>query len=131
MPIPWMTVLKAVPWTEVIRNAPQVAEGAKKLWGTVNKKSQSAREQAPPGSAVAPLDAPDLTRLAERLAVQEAVAADLHAQMLASSELIKTLADQNSLLIARVDTHRRRLAWLTAATVVLAIGFVALALLGG
>ncbi|HPF27963.1 MAG TPA: hypothetical protein P5528_10735 [Steroidobacteraceae bacterium] len=125
MPIPWMTVLKVVPWTDVIRTAPQVVEAARKLWGTVSKNSQP-----PPGSAVAPLDTPDISRLDERLAAQESIAADLHAQMLASSELIKTLADQNSMLIARVDTHRRRIAWLITATGVLAVGLVWLAVLG-
>ena len=32
MGLSWITVLKAVPWTEVVRNAPAVAEGARKLW---------------------------------------------------------------------------------------------------
>ena len=31
MAIPWLTVLQAVPWGDVIRNAPKVADGAKKL----------------------------------------------------------------------------------------------------
>ena len=31
MAIAWLTVLKMVPWGEVINNAPKVADGAKKL----------------------------------------------------------------------------------------------------
>ena len=29
MAIGWLTILKTVPWTEVISNAPKVADGAK------------------------------------------------------------------------------------------------------
>lgn len=32
MAIGWLTILKSVPWAEVISNAPKVAEGARKLW---------------------------------------------------------------------------------------------------
>lgn len=34
----WLTVLKMVPWGDVIENAPKVAQGAKKLWSSVGKK---------------------------------------------------------------------------------------------
>jgi hypothetical protein len=40
--------------------------------------------------------------------------ADLHQQMLASSELIQALADQNTQLIRRVEVNRVRLLWLAA-----------------
>ena len=38
MPIPWLTVLQSVPWSDVISNAPKVAGGAKKLWDSVARK---------------------------------------------------------------------------------------------
>lgn len=31
MAIGWLTILKSVPWTEVIRNVPKVAEGGAKF----------------------------------------------------------------------------------------------------
>lgn len=37
MAIPWMTVLKLVPWNDVIRNAPQIADAARKLWDNCRK----------------------------------------------------------------------------------------------
>lgn len=43
--------------------------------------------------------------------------------MLASSELIKTLAEQNAQLIRRIEDNRKRLVWL--AGVAAAIGIVA------
>ena len=39
MAIGWLAVLKMVPWSDVIENAPKVASGAKKLWNSVGKKS--------------------------------------------------------------------------------------------
>ena len=45
----------------------------------------------------------------------ETAITDLHAQMLASSELIKALADQNAQLIKRIEFNRVRWLWLAAA----------------
>jgi hypothetical protein len=41
--------------------------------------------------------------------------------MLASSELIKEMAEQNAQLIKRVETNRARLVWLALFTAALAI----------
>ncbi|MBP8901469.1 MAG: hypothetical protein KBG41_02535 [Thiobacillaceae bacterium] len=56
-----------------------------------------------------------------RLATLETTATNLHDQMLASSELIKTLAEQNAQLVARVEAHRVRVMWLAGALVMLGI----------
>lgn len=122
MPIPWLTVLKAVPWSEVISNAPKVADGAKKLWKTIGKKSPAegtevAAEHPPEPQTVATLHA--------RLAEVEAAQAELHDQLLASSELIQALAEQNALLISRAEMMRVRVSWLQAAVAVLAIAVLA------
>ena len=45
----------------------------------------------------------------------------MHEQMLAPSELIKALADQNARLIRRIETNRVRVLWLSAATAVVVI----------
>jgi hypothetical protein len=111
MAIPWLAVLKIVPWKEVISNAPAVADGAKKLWNNVGKKP--AAPAAPASEVIAALQA--------RLTATEAATADLHNQMLASSELIKKLAEQNTQLIKRVEANRLRVVWLTAVIFVFAI----------
>jgi hypothetical protein len=117
MAIGWMSVLQLVPWGEVIRNAPQVAEGAKKLW-----KNVAGQEGTPPPSAPATAAAPtDLASLQVRLSEAEQALAALHEQMLASSEIIRALADQNTQLVQRVEAHRVRVKWLTLATVLLAV----------
>ncbi|MDB5964602.1 MAG: hypothetical protein JWQ72_1102, partial [Polaromonas sp.] len=38
MAIGWLAVLQWVPWSDVIKNAPKVAEAAKKLWNTTGKQ---------------------------------------------------------------------------------------------
>ena len=48
----------------------------------------------------------------------ELATAELHSQMLASSELIKSLAEQNGELIASIELNRRRMLWLALATLI-------------
>ena len=125
MAIGWLTVLQSVPWTEVISNAPKLAEGAKKLWNKA--ASNPAPQEAPPAaeSQAASPESQAIAALETRARSLEAAITDLHGQMLASSELIKALADQNAQLVARVEAHRVRVLWLSVATGV----FAAIALL--
>ena len=115
MALNWLTVLKHVPWTEVIATAPKVADGAKNLWKTVAGKraaDDTPTAEAPPQ---VPPDAEPFGALNARLSVLEATADDLHSQMLASSALIKSLAEQNEQLIVRLENQRRSLRWLLVA----------------
>lgn len=59
--------------------------------------------------------------LQARIAAMEEATGELHNQMLASSELIKTLAEQNTQLIQRIELSRVRLLLLSGVTVVVAI----------
>jgi coenzyme F420-reducing hydrogenase alpha subunit len=123
MPIGWMTVLQSVPWADVIRNAPKVAEGARKLWNTVGKNAP-VPEVAAPGGALTP-EAQAYTRVERRAAALEAEVATLREQMVATSELIQALAEQNTQLIQRVEANRVRVAWLSAAAALAALTAVA------
>jgi hypothetical protein len=121
MAIGWMAVLQLVPWSDVIKNAPKVAEGAKKLWHAVGKKpppaaaaaSGTAVQLSPEGRSIAALQA--------HVLALESATQDLHEQMLASSELIKALAEQNTQLIQRAELQRLRLLALAAVTAGVAI----------
>ena len=124
MPIPWLVVLQSVPWTDIIRNAPKVAEGAKKLWGTVKGKSSSDINNAATDQSSL-VDPNSLEGLNLRVQTMEIAITELHEQMLASSELIKTLAEQNTQLVGHIEINSRRLTWLSLVTVIL--GIVALA----
>lgn len=121
MSIGWLAVLKIVPWADVIGNAPMVADGAKKLWNAVAKKSPSPELPVATEQTALSSEAQAIATLQAQLAAVEAAASDLHNQMLASSELIKALADQNTQLIKRVEVNRIRVLWLAGATVILGI----------
>jgi hypothetical protein len=125
MAVGWMSVLKMVPWSDVISNAPKVADGAKKLWSTVAKKTGVAGESAPAEATATPQDLPAaelLALLQEQLARQEASLSDLHQQLLSSTALIQTLAEQNAQLVQRVEANRVRVRWLTLAVALLGLG---------
>ena len=117
MPIPWLTVLQAVPWGEVIRNAPKVADGAKTLWNKV--ATPAAGQQAPGPTSVA---VPTMAQLQAELA-------DLQVQMQAATQLIKELADQNTQLVRAVEVQRRQWRWLSGAVLLGGLVLVAWALL--
>ena len=121
MAIGWLTILQSVPWTEVIKNAPKVAEGARKLWSAVAKKHASADDSASSTQPAVSAEPHTLAALEARTTALEAAISDLHGQMLASSELIKALAEQNAQLVKRIEVNRKRTLWLVAATLVLAI----------
>lgn len=117
MAIGWLTVLKMVPWADVIENAPKVAIGAKKLWDKVGKKP-AAPELVP--TVVSSTPEPTLAQLRDQVAALQQVTEDLHQQMLDSTELIKTLAEQNTQLVKRVESNRKRLLWLALLLLLLA-----------
>ena len=121
MPIPWLVVLKSVPWTDVVRNAPKVADGAKKLWNAIGKQSPVMERDASTENPAALPEDQAIIKLQMHLATVEAATADLHEQMLASSELIKVLADQNTQLVQRIEANRVRVLWLTGAIAVLGV----------
>lgn len=121
MAIGWLAVLKSVPWTEVINNAPKVTDGAKKLWNAVAGRPSLAEAADWPDKPVASVDSESVIILETRITTLETAISDLHDQMLASTELIKALADQNVQLIQRIETTRVRVLWLSAATALVAM----------
>lgn len=121
MAIGWLAVLKMVPWRDVISNAPAVADGAKKLWKAVGKKSPASAARSVSTAPRIVTESQAVMLLQAQVVSLEALTADLHSQMLASSELINALAEQNAQLVKRVEINRRRVLWLAAITAVLAI----------
>jgi hypothetical protein len=121
MAIGWLTLLKAVPWVEVARKAPEVAESAKKLWNTIAKNTSKPEIEVQTEATSFSSEDQGIKWLKERLIANEAAYADLHNQMLASAELIKTLADQNAQLINAVELNRKRIVRLTVLTTMVAI----------
>ena len=127
MPIPWLTVLQSVPWSDVVRNAPKVAAGAKKLWDNVAQKGAAAQDPADTTSTVEA--EPTLLSLRADVMALRAASMRLQQQLAESSALVSELAEQNTQLIAGMDALRRkqkRMLW--ALLVVAAVALLALRL---
>lgn len=122
MAIGWLAVLQMVPWSDVIKNAPKVADGAKKLWNAVGKKTPApgSLPDADINATLSPENQTAAALQARVLALESATQA-LHEQMLASSELIKALAEQNTQLIQRAEINRVRLLALAGVTALVAV----------
>lgn len=128
MAIGWFALLKHVPWAEVINKAPAVADGAKKLWSAAAaKRARGAPVPGAEASAAPVLEGDAVAQLQAQVAALQAATAEMQNQMLESSALIKSLAEQNAELIARVHSHRMWVRWLTLAVAV--VGGVAALLL--
>ena len=125
-----LSVLKAVPWTEVMAAAPAIADGAKKLWGMVSSsKRQDKARHADAGAGE--LDISKLSeaaRLSLRVGELETQTAQLHAQMQETAKLVRELAQQNTALVARVELHRIRLRQLMVVNGVMILIFAGLVL---
>ena len=129
MALAWLKVLKAVPWSEVIAAAPQVASGARRLWDTVGRKGAPAPDLDGVGVTPAPIGDDGMDLLAAHIEQQDAAIAQMHGQLREASKLITELADQNAQLIARMEAARAKIqvvGLIAAASAVL--GLVSLAL---
>ena len=120
MAIGWLALLRAVPWAEVAKKAPEIAEGAKKLWGNVARKTPQTESEV---HTVYSSEEIDVKWLKDKIGVVEAANIELQKQMLTTSELIKALADQNTQLIKNIEINRVRIKWLAA--LIVAVGVVA------
>ena len=119
MPISWLTVLKMVPWGEVIDNAPKLATGARNLWSSVANKKSHASDHASTSDHVPGADwtLPELQAHTQGLRFQvhelRQQALQRDEQLQACAQLIASLAEQNEKLVARQAVlHRRQ--WLIA-----------------
>lgn len=125
MAVGWIGLLKNVPWRDVVSNAPKIAGGAKTLWNSVSKKIHGAPDDARSNPDPAPEN-----ESAMRIARLENDQRELRDQLARSSELIASLAEQNTQLVARLDAVRRGLRWLAVGLLV-AGGLALAALLRG
>jgi hypothetical protein len=128
MSISLLGAVKAVPWGDVIAAAPSVVQGANALWDRVAKKRPKGETEAPAAAA------PAGSTVDVRLAALEQVVTELQKEALASSQLIRSLAEQNVQLVREIEVLRLRSRVLLAAAVVFSVGLAAslyFALAGG
>ncbi len=123
MAIGWLTVLQSVPWSEVVRNAPKVAAGAKKLWGSVANKDGDGVDHSADLEAQSrqPPEHLTLGNLQTQIATLQSVAGELQQRLTESTGLITALAEQNTQLIQRIEAMRKRTARFGAALVVVGV----------
>ena len=110
-----LTVLSNIPWAQVVENAPKVAEAAGKLWSTVTRRNAETTEKLEAESQRPASEAELLRRRVDSL---EEALKTLQDEMQASSQLIKELAEQNTVLVQRIELNRLNLVRLTTATVI-------------
>lgn len=101
MALPWSTLVKAIPWSDVISKAPDLAQGARKLW-------QKAAGQSAAGPRQTQAEAPPADS-DTRFAGLEARLAEVGARQQEITELLAALATQNAELVSTADTLRRQL----------------------
>ncbi|MBL8453576.1 MAG: hypothetical protein JNK97_12590 [Zoogloea sp.] len=126
MALPWSTLVKAIPWSEVIARAPDLAQSARKLWQKAAPDTAAGSASQPPEGA-SPGDAP-------RFAALEGQLAEVSLRQQEGAELLAALAAQNAELVG--TTHQlqqrvRQLAIALGVTGALALAALLLALLGG
>lgn len=116
----WMTALKLVPWGEVVKSAPQIAEGARKLWQSVGagqRRAKTAPEDVP--VAVAGNEVQAIAALTGRIA-------QLERELAEASGLIHSMAEQDKQLVGQVAQLQQRLRRQAVMTLVLALGMLAI-----
>ena len=121
MAIPWLAILSNVPWKDVIDKAPKVADGAKKLWKSVAKKSGPSEHTNTNVKPAHSSEEQTIASLDTRVIELKNEVAALHDQMLASSEIIEALAEQNTQLIKSIEIFRGRVLRLGLLTVTLSL----------
>ena len=93
----WITVLKIIPWKDVLENAPHIAKAAKNLYaGTKNNTSSGSA-----GSSVPTSDSENITSRDLRLHEIEREVSDLNS-------VVRSLAKQNVRIVEAIEVLRVR-----------------------
>ena len=102
MAVGWVAAFKTIPWAKVLSYAPLILQSATKLWNSVAKKQPQTPllESQQQGKTLSAIEA--------RLSSLEQQTSQLRDEIVSSSELIKSLAEQNAELVQTVDILRKR-----------------------
>ncbi len=123
MALPWLALIKAVPWTEVVAHAPAVLSAAKKLW---QPKPGERPQPLPDGEGRGTGDgpaAPGQGASALRVAALESQVAELTGQLATTNQLVQDMAEQQARMLVQVEAQRQtlsRLRWVAVVALVLA-----------
>jgi hypothetical protein len=112
----WMTALKIIPWGSVVESAPHIVKAAKQIFAAT-KGSTSGSSAAPDWEAS---DVP--VSLDKRVRLLEAKIVELSDEQRSLAELVKSLAEQNAVMVEAIDVFRVRVKILLVVCVLLASG---------
>lgn len=112
----WMTALKIIPWGDVLESAPHIVKAAKHLF-SATKTDASGFTEAPSSSAGDGLA--NVDKLSKRVRLLETRIVELSDEQKSSTELIKSLAEQNALIVEAIEVFRVRVKILLIACILL------------
>ncbi|MDN5753850.1 MAG: hypothetical protein L0H15_11335 [Nitrosospira sp.] len=110
----WMTALKIIPWGDVLESAPHIVKAAKHLF-TATKTDASSFAETPDSSA----GKGPAHLLDQRIRLLETRIVELGNEQKSSTELIKSLAEQNALVVEAIEVFRVRVKILLVACILL------------
>ena len=98
----WITALKIIPWGSVLESAPHIVKAAKQVFSAAKSESGSVAEasSSPTGDGSVQPD--------RRVRLLEAKIIELGNEQRLSAELIKSLAEQNALIVEAIEVFRVR-----------------------
>jgi len=100
MAFPWSTVIGAIPWTDLVKAAPELARRARRLLGRGDAADDSG-PPPPPATAGAPSDRDEREALARELAA-------LKERQRQSDDVLRALAEQHDALVSAGEALRLR-----------------------
>jgi hypothetical protein len=130
MAIGWLAAFKAFPWSDAVAAAPSVVQAARRVWSSVRRTEGEAAAAAESARIKDRLSshADALSILEARVVRVESRAIEIANEAVASSEVLKSLAEQNSQLVRAVENlhdRTRLLLWLMGVWAVFTLVLVA------
>lgn len=116
MAIGWMTALKIIPWADVLESAPHIVKAAKRLFSATKADASTFAESSESSTSTGDNS---LANLDKRIRLIETRIIELSEEQKSSTELIKSLAEQNALIVEAVEVFRVRIKLLLTVCVLL------------
>jgi hypothetical protein len=113
MAISWMTALKIIPWGNVLESAPHIVKAAKHLFSATKADEDNYASASDPGRREG------LAGMDSRIRLMEERITELRQEQQSSAELIKSLAEQNALIVEAVEIFRMRLKIVLVTSIIL------------
>jgi hypothetical protein len=120
MAIGWMTALKIIPWGNVLESAPHIVKAAKHLFSAAKADQDDYASTSDPGRREG------LANLDSRVKLIEERITELRQEQQSSAELIKSLAEQNALIVEAVEIFRMRLKIVLVTSIILLVSLAGL-----